>query len=79
MANKNYKSLLESLNNRLNPDRLLLEKSFTDELRQVPYNESLLYIKRAMRGVEPEYTSNTILAGNKSLSIYIYGPKKNNL
>lgn len=65
MANKDYKILLENLDRRVNPDRILLEKSFSDELGQIPYKYALQFVQRAMRGVEPEYTKNTLIAGNK--------------
>lgn len=65
MANKNYKSLFENLERRMNPDKIVIEKAFTEELSRTPYNYEIQYIKKAMRGVEPEYTKNTIAAGKR--------------
>lgn len=65
MANKDYQRLIKNVTSRTNPETILLEKSFTDELGQLGYKYVLEYIKRAMQGVEPAYTERTIAAGNK--------------
>jgi len=67
MAKKNYQTLIESLDKRTNPEKILLEKAFSDELGKIPYKYAQIYIQKAMRGVEPEYTQNTIEAGKKVL------------
>lgn len=67
MAQKNYQKLLESLETRSNPERIALEKAFSDELGRIQYKYALIYVERAMRGVEPAYTQNTIEAGKKVL------------
>jgi hypothetical protein len=63
--NKNYNVLLERLNYRMNPDGIILNKSFSDELGSIPQKGIFLYIKKAMLGVEPEYTQKSIEAGMK--------------
>lgn len=62
---KDYQKLIKNIENRTNPDSILLEKAFSDELGQLGYKYALQYVKRAMQGVEPAYTEKTIAAGNK--------------
>jgi hypothetical protein len=66
---KNYSNLIQNVKNRTNPDRIdesiLMEKSFSDELREITDKKVLEYIKRSMKGVEARYTERTIEAGNK--------------
>lgn len=66
---KNYEKLIQRVKERSNPgaidESILLEKSFSAELRSLYDKKVLVYIKRAMQGVEPVYTSNTIAAGDK--------------
>lgn len=66
---KDYNDLVRRIKNRTNPDiineSILLDKSFSDELRGLTDKKILEYIKRAMRGVEPRYTERTFEAGNK--------------
>ena len=62
---KNYNVLLERLNKRMNPDGIILNKSFSDELRSIPQKGIFLYIRNAMHGVEPEYTQKSLEAGRK--------------
>ena len=63
--NKNYRQLTESVKTRLNPDSIILNKAFTDELATVSYSDVLVYIRLAMKGVEPEYTQRSRDAGEK--------------
>lgn len=63
--NKNYRQLTESVKARLNPDSIILNKAFTDELATVSYSDVLVYIRLAMKGVEPEYTQRSRDAGEK--------------
>ncbi len=63
--NKNYRQLSESVKARLNPDSIILNKVFTDELATVSYSDVLVYIRLAMKGVEPEYTQRSRDAGEK--------------
>lgn len=66
---KNYEQLIQRVKQRSNPgaidESVLLEKSFSAELRGLYNKKVLVYIKRAMQGVEPVYTSNTFAAGDK--------------
>lgn len=62
---KNYNVLLERLNSRMNPDKIFVTKSFSSELGSIPQRGIFLYIKKAMLGVEPEYTQNSKEAGRK--------------
>ncbi len=66
---KNYTKLIQNVKNRTNPDVLnesiIMDKTFSAEIRDVADVKVLEYIKRAMRGVEPIYTERTIEAGNK--------------
>ena len=63
--NKDYRTLIDRLKHRQNPDGLILEKSFSDELVDSGYKYADVYIKRAMQAVEPEYTQKSMEAGNK--------------
>lgn len=68
---KNYTNLVENVKKRSNPDSLneslIYNKTFSDEIRD--FNTSdlkvLEYVKRAMEGVDAEYTKKTFEAGNK--------------
>ena len=62
---KNYNVLLERLNIRMNPDKMMVNKSFSDEIGSIPQRGIFLYIKKAMLGVEPEYTQKSLEAGRK--------------
>lgn len=68
---KNYTDLVEKVKRRSNPDLLRETKyaseSINENLRNLgtTNREILEYIKRAMVGVESEYTDKTIEAGNK--------------
>lgn len=62
---KNYAQLTRNVNARLNPENILLEKSFTDELSSISYSDVLVYVRNAMKGVEPEYTKRSREAGER--------------
>lgn len=62
---KNYRQLTDGIKVRINPENLVLKKSFSDELATVSYNEVLTYIRVAMKGVEPEYTQKSKDAGER--------------
>lgn len=62
---KNYSVLLERLNSRMNPDGIILNRSFSSEIGSIPQRGIFLYIKKAMLGVEPEYTQKSLEAGGK--------------
>ena len=61
----NYRILAENVKERLNPEKLRLEKGFSDELNTLTYSDVLTYIRLAMKGVEPEYTRISKLAGER--------------
>jgi patatin-like phospholipase/acyl hydrolase len=62
---KNYRQLTESINSRLNPDSLILEKAFSDELGTISYNDTLVFIRTAMKGVDANYTQRSRDAGER--------------
>lgn len=62
---KTYKELTENIRSRINPENISLEKSFSDELSTISYNDVLLYIRLAMKGVDDTYTQKSKLAGER--------------
>jgi hypothetical protein len=62
---KNYSNLIRNAQSRQNPEGLILEKSFSDELGSISYSDALIYLKTTMKGVEPEYTRKSKEAGEK--------------
>lgn len=62
---KNYSLLVESLQKRSNPDNIILEKSLSNELLTIRYNDILRYITLAMNGVEQSYTERSKEAGER--------------
>lgn len=62
---KNYRQLTDSIKGRLNPDNLLINKTFSDELNTISYSDTLVFIRTAMKGVEPEYTAKSKEAGER--------------
>lgn len=65
IMNNDYRILAQNVENRLNPERLILEKSFSDELRTLSYSDVLVYVRLAMKGVDPVYTRRSIEAGER--------------
>lgn len=63
--NKNYGQLVENINKRSNPENLILEKYFSDELSTIKYNDILRYVTLAMNGVEQSYTEKSKEAGER--------------
>lgn len=63
--NKNYSQLIGNVQRRSNPENIVLEKAFSDELSAVQYNDVLRYITLAMNGVEPSYTERSKDAGER--------------
>ena len=61
----NYRQLTESINSRLNPENLVLEKAFSDELGTISYNDTLVFIRTAMKGVDANYTKKSKDAGER--------------
>jgi hypothetical protein len=62
---KNYGFLTESVRNRLNPEHHILSKSFSDELATISYSDVLVFVRTAMKGVDPDYTLKTKDAGER--------------
>jgi len=62
---KDYRRLIENIQARTNPENLILEKAFSDELSSISYSDILKYVRYAMKGVEPEYTQKSRLAGER--------------
>jgi hypothetical protein len=62
---KDYKILAQNVRSRLNPEGLLFEKAFRDELSTISYSDILVYIRTAMKGVPAEYTQRSMDAGEK--------------
>ena len=61
--NKGYRLLAENIKSRVNPEHIYLRKPFSDELASISYSDVLVYIRFAMKGVEPEYTQISKRAG----------------
>lgn len=62
---KNYRLLTETIKARTNPDNIIIQKSFSDELSTLSYSDVLTFIRVAMKGVEPEYTQKSKDAGER--------------
>ena len=60
-----YKKRIQDIQYRLNPENVLLEKAFSNELLGVSYSDILTYLKYAMKGVEPAYTQKSMDAGER--------------
>ncbi|GGF27009.1 hypothetical protein [Hymenobacter cavernae] len=63
---QDYKLLTESVKDRINPDHLAFQRSFDEELGTLSYSgDVLVYVRLAMKGVPPEYTRRSRLAGER--------------
>ena len=62
---KDYRRLIENIQERTNPENIAVKKSFSDELSSISYSNILKYVRYAMEGVEPEYTQKSKLAGER--------------
>lgn len=62
---KDYRRLIQNIQARTNPESIALEKAFSDELSSISYSDILKYVRYAMKGVEPEYTKKSRLAGER--------------
>jgi hypothetical protein len=62
---KNYRQLSEAVRSRLNPENVVLNKAFSDELSTISYSDVLTYVRLSMKGVEPQYTQRSRDAGEK--------------
>ncbi|RAJ92231.1 nucleotidyltransferase-like protein [Larkinella arboricola] len=61
--NKGYRTLTEGIKNRNNPENFIPQRSFREELSSIEYSDVLVYIRYAMKGVEPAYTQVSKQAG----------------
>ncbi len=59
----NYKQLTENIRADLNPERLAFSSKFSSDLATVSYSDVLVFIRTAMKGVEPAYTQKSKDAG----------------
>ena len=64
--NKEYRRLVESVQNRQNPENFLLEKSIKDELSAISYSDALTYVRLAMNAVDEKYTQRSKEAGERA-------------
>ena len=62
---KDYNRLIQNIQKRINPENISISKAFSDELSTVSYSNVLKYVRYAMKGVEPEYTQKSKLAGER--------------
>jgi hypothetical protein len=62
---RNYQLLTENIRHRSNPDNLSIVKAFSDELSALSYSDVLVYVRTAMKGVDPEYTKKSREAGER--------------
>ncbi|WP_431244221.1 hypothetical protein ACQ9BO_07610 [Flavobacterium sp. P21] len=70
---KNYVQLISKINQRSNPDlvqmkALYAEENATSKLfenKKLPNTEVYIYVQKAMKGVAPEYTTNSKTAANQ--------------
>lgn len=62
---KDYKSISDSIKSQLNPENILFERYFSSELGTISYSEILVFVRMAMKGVDPEYTQRSRDAGEK--------------
>lgn len=60
---RDYKLLTEGIEARINPEHLVVQQSFAQELSTIRHNDMLTYVRLAMKGVDPEYTKRSIAAG----------------
>lgn len=62
---RDYKALANKVRSRLNPDEVLFEKSFRDEISSISTNDILVYIRTSMKGVPDNYTQRSREAGEQ--------------
>ncbi|PHQ29861.1 nucleotidyltransferase family protein [Leeuwenhoekiella nanhaiensis] len=62
---QDYQQLISSVRGRINPENFALKKSFSDELATISYSKVLIYVRLAMKSVEPEYTQKSKNAGER--------------
>jgi hypothetical protein len=62
---QNYRVLTESVESRINPEHIALQKSFSEELSSLSYSDVLVYLRLAMKGVDKVYTARSKEAGER--------------
>jgi len=70
---KNYDQLIEKINQRSNPDSFTMKALFAEENvtsllfenKNLKTAQVYIYVQKAMKGVAPEYTSNSKVAANQ--------------
>lgn len=62
---KDYKKISDSIRSQLNPESILVENYFTKELGTISYSDILVFVRMAMKGVDPEYTQKSRDAGER--------------
>lgn len=60
---KDYKALRKRVEERLNPENILFQKSLREDLSTISYSDILMYVRIAMNAVPPEYTAKSKEAG----------------
>ncbi len=60
---RNYSELFENTRSRINPENRLFEYNFQQELAGISYSDVLKFVRMAMKGVDPVYTTKTREAG----------------
>lgn len=73
MPTNNYRDLISSVRNRLDPENLIMEKSIREELSSISYADVLEYVRYAMNGVEPAYTQRSKDAGENVKTHLVVG------
>ncbi|KAA8474031.1 hypothetical protein BDE36_0196 [Arcticibacter tournemirensis] len=63
--NHNYRQLTENIRSRINPENIILSKTYRDDLSGISYSDALVFIRTAMKAVEPEYTLKSKQAGER--------------
>ena len=62
---KNYKALANNVRARINPENLIFEKAYRDDIGTVSYSDILVYVRTAMKAVPEEYTKRSKEAGER--------------
>jgi len=63
--NHNYRQLTENIRTRINPENIILSKTYRDDLSGISYNDALVFVRTAMKAVESEYTLKSKQAGER--------------
>lgn len=69
---KDYSALVQKLKQRTNPEALLERRlysaKFSEDIGKISYSSALEYVRRAMKGVSPEYTNKSKEAGQNVMN-----------